>query len=185
MQIVTLEFTRDRKSMSVLVSQPSVSNTSAKLLVKGAPESILDRCTHVMVSSSVVPIPMTPQIRSQLDKKLYEYGRQGLRVLGMAVRYNLNPSDFSVLPNLITYEQNMTFVGLVGMLDPPRPEVIDAIRKCETAGIRVNVITGDNKGTAESICRKIGIFGDDENLTGKSYTGREFDELSLEKKSKL
>jgi len=135
-----------------------------------------------MVSSSVVPIPMTPQIRSQLDKKLYEYGRQGLRVLGMAVRYNLNPSDFSVLPNLITYEQNMTFVGLVGMLDPPRPEVIDAIRKCETAGIRVIVITGDNKETAESICRKIGIFGDDENLTGKSYTGREFDELSTEKK---
>ncbi|CAG8539049.1 4669_t:CDS:10 [Paraglomus brasilianum] len=181
-RIVTLEFTRDRKSMSVLVSQPSVSNFGAKLLVKGAPESVLDRCTHVMVSSSSVPIPLTPQIRSQLNNKLYEYGRQGLRVLGMAVRYNLNPSDFEVLPNFTAHEQNMTFVGLVGMLDPPRPEVIDAIKKCETAGIRVIVITGDNKATAEAICKKIGIFGEDEDLTGKSYTGREFDELSTEKK---
>ena len=67
----------------------------------------------------------------------------------------------------------MTFVG---MLDPPRPGNV------RLRVLRVIVITRDNKETAESICRKIGIFGDDENLTGKSYTGREFDELSIEKK---
>ena len=80
-------------------------------------------------------------------------------------------------------ETNMTLIGLVGMLDPPRPEVAESIRKCREAGIRVVVITGDNQNTAETICRQIGVFGDQEDLKGKSYTGREFDALSDKKKS--
>src|SRR6266496_4907643 len=74
----------------------------------------------------------------------------------------------------------MTLAAVVAMLDPPRPEVAEAINRCHNAGIRVVVITGDNKHTAESICRQIGVFTPDENLSGKSYTGREFDEMSLE-----
>lgn len=76
----------------------------------------------------------------------------------------------------------MTFVGIIGMLDPPRPEVADSISKCKEAGIRVIVITGDNKNTAESICRSIGVFpetdADGLDISKRSYTGREFDAMT-------
>lgn len=87
------------------------------------------------------------------------------------------PDPTRICPPLQT---DLTFVGCVGMLDPPRPEVASCIARCRQAGIRVVMITGDNKGTAVAICRRLGILEDTEDVVGKAYTGREFDDLSPE-----
>ncbi|SAM02208.1 hypothetical protein [Absidia glauca] len=179
----TLEFTRDRKSMSVIVS----SGHETSLLVKGAPESILERCAYVATHDSAAPAPMTTEIRDALNAKLSEYGQgMALRCIGLAKIDNITPGQFDLREQskFASYEQQMTFVGLVAMMDPPRPEVRQSIEKCKTAGIRVIVITGDNKNTAEAICKDIGVFEKDELLVGKSFTGREFDALSKEDKIK-
>nr|GAT43961.1 Ca-transporting ATPase [Mycena chlorophos] len=179
-RLLTFEFSRDRKMMSVLVR----FNGTGALFAKGAPESVLDRCTSVQVDGSV--IPLTPGLRASILEKTLSYGANGLRTLAFAYTdvSDLDAAHYQSesTKDYARFEQNLTFVSLVGMLDPPRPEVRGAVANCKAAGIRVICITGDNKGTAETICRQIGIFGDTEDLTGKSYTGREFDAMSPEEK---
>ncbi|XP_055331857.1 calcium-transporting ATPase sarcoplasmic/endoplasmic reticulum type-like [Paramacrobiotus metropolitanus] len=182
----TLEFSRDRKSMSSYCSPTKGSKFpgggGAKMFCKGAPEGVLGRCLHVRVGNT--KIPLTPQLKTKIFEKTREYGtgRDTLRCLARAtVDEPMNPSQMNLEDSTLfyKYETNMTLVGVVGMLDPPRKEVFDAIQKCRGAGIRVIVITGDNKGTAEAICRRIGVFGENESTEGMSYTGREFDDLSI------
>lgn len=178
----TYEFSRDRKSMSVLVSE----GKTQKLLVKGAPESILERCSHALLGANGAKAPMSQKLAKLISEEVVDYGNRGLRIMAIASVSNVpnNPllHKATTTKEYEQLEQNMTLIGLVGMLDPPRPEVAASIRKCRDAGIRVIVITGDNQNTAESICRQIGVFGSKENLTGKSYTGREFDALSEQEK---
>uniref|UniRef100_A0A3B3TDY5 Calcium-transporting ATPase n=1 Tax=Paramormyrops kingsleyae TaxID=1676925 RepID=A0A3B3TDY5_9TELE len=178
----TLEFSRDRKSMSVYCT-PAKPGSLSKMFVKGAPESVMERCQFVRMGTGKVP--MTPSLRDQLMAQTKEWGtgRDTLRCLALATRDSPPPKGDMDLENsskFAEYETQLTFVGCVGMLDPPRKEVIGSVQLCREAGIRVIMITGDNKGTAVAICRRIGIFGEDEDVEGKAYTGREFDDLSPE-----
>ena len=179
-RLMTFEFSRDRKMMSVLVRR----NGSGSIFVKGAPESVLERCDNVLVNGTT--IPLSPELRSALLQQTLSYGSQGLRTLALAYadHPDLDPAHHQTesTADYAKFERELTFVSLVGMLDPPRPEVKLAVANCKAAGIRVVCITGDNKRTAETICRQIGIFGEDEDLEGKSYTGRELDALSPEEK---
>ena len=174
----TFEFSRDRKSMSVLAGHEA----HQKLLVKGAPETILDRCAHTLLGPHANRVPLTKEYRRLLSDEVAQAGKRGLRVIALA-----NLEDAGGRPLLQTakttqeyaqLEQGMTLIGLVGMLDPPRSEVPASVYQCRQAGIRVVVITGDNQNTAETICRQIGVFGPHEVLEGKSYTGKEFEALT-------
>ena len=178
----TYEFSRDRKSMSVLAG----TGMQQKLLVKGAPESVVERCSHILLGSDGKRVAMTKKHAALIAEELNEYASRGLRVIALANVENVQGSPLlksaKTSKQYTQLEQKMTLIGLVGMLDPPRPEVAASIRECRNAGIRVIVITGDNQVTAETICRQIGVFGHDEDTTGKSYTGREFDALSESEK---
>uniref|UniRef100_A0A8C1MJT9 Calcium-transporting ATPase n=1 Tax=Cyprinus carpio TaxID=7962 RepID=A0A8C1MJT9_CYPCA len=177
----TLEFSRDRKSMSVYCTPNKAHSSIGKMFVKGAPEGVLDRCTHIRVGGNKVSL--TAAMKEKIMSVIREYGtgRDTLRCLALATRDNPLSKESMVLEDsnrFIEYETDLTFVGCVGMLDPPRAEVAASIKLCRQAGIKVIMITGDNKGTAVAICRRIGIFGDDDDVSSMAYTGREFDDLS-------
>lgn len=185
-KLVTLEFERDRKSMSVFVKNTVDGN--CKLFVKGAPENILERCKYIRVRDGGKE-ELTAAAKDQIMEfvTLWSSGSSALRCLALAVREDVGACsdyDFSKSENFVEYESNLTFVGVAGMLDPPREEVADAVQTSRAAGIRIIVVTGDNKSTAEAICKRIGVFDEQENLEGKSFTGREFSELTQEAKLK-
>ncbi|GMT17963.1 hypothetical protein PFISCL1PPCAC_9260, partial [Pristionchus fissidentatus] len=180
----TLEFSRDRKSMSSFCTP--ANGGDAKMFVKGAPEGVLGRCTHVRVGNKKVP--MTRAMMTKIQDLCVQYGtgRDTLRCLALGtIDTPMSPSQMNLeeANQFAQYEKDITFVGVVGMLDPPRTEVTDSIKACNEAGIRVIMITGDNKNTAEAIGRRIGLFAEDEDTTGLAYTGREFDDLPLNEQS--
>lgn len=181
----TLEFSRDRKSMSSYctpLKATKLGSTGPKLFVKGAPEGVLDRCTHARIGAQKFPLTSTLKNRILELTRQYGTGRDTLRCLALATADTpVKPEEMSLGDSnkFASYEVNLTFIGVVGMLDPPRKEVFDSIVRCRAAGIRVIVITGDNKATAEAICRRIGVFTEEEDTTGMSYSGREFDDLPL------
>ncbi|ORC86432.1 calcium-translocating P-type ATPase [Trypanosoma theileri] len=178
----TLEFTRERKSMSVHATSTSVSGLHS-LFVKGAPEELLRRSQNIMQEDGVV-VPLTAALRARLTTQLNNMagGQRALRCIAFAFKPTKpvkelrlgDPAEFEKM------ESELTFVGACGMLDPPREEAAVAIAKCRTAGIRVVVITGDRKETAEAICKKLGLMPT--NTEGWSYTGREFDAMTLAEK---
>ncbi|OAF65999.1 hypothetical protein A3Q56_06285 [Intoshia linei] len=184
----TLEFTRNRKSMSVYCV-PLKDSTEPKMFVKGAPEAVLSRCNFVRLGDDS-RVTLTPKIRSEILKKVKQYGTgvDTLRCLALACVDRPTPIDkfdFTDNAKFGYYESNATFVGVLGMLDPPREEVKLSIDCCLDAGIRIIVITGDNKDTAIAICKRIGVFKDGDDCEDLSITGKEFDMLSSDQQMEI
>jgi len=199
-RVATLEFERTRKSMSVLVKFDGDSFDGNVLLCKGAPEMVISRCNTYMLEDGSEK-KLSKADKNELLKLNEAMASTPLRVLALAMKRDLpkalktmkkTDTDseghkmLSVPPEqYVDIEKDMIFLGLSGIKDPARPEVRGSILKCKEAGMRVIMITGDTKPTAEAIGREIGLFDSDESLEGKSYLGADFMKLSQEEQLKL
>jgi calcium-translocating P-type ATPase len=156
-----LPFDADRMRMSTVHAW----SDGPLVCCKGAPETVAPLCSHLLVDGE--PRPFTPELRATLLAAQEAIGEQGLRVLAFAYRPLESPSDYASL------ERDLVCAGLVGLQDPPRPEVRDALRKCHGAGIRVIMTTGDHPRTALAIARHVGLVrsGDARVITGEQLRG--------------
>lgn len=162
-----------KKALLLDDGKHEVSEESGRWIqfTKGAPDEVLKRCTKAYVNGSVVP--MTDRIRESVLKSNKAMADRALRVLCAAERiWDEKPADFSP-ENL---EQDLTYIGLSGMIDPVRPEVKTAIAKCRDAGIRPIMITGDHKDTAVAIAMELGIIKD----ASQAITGSMLNDMSDE-----
>ena len=148
-RVSELPFDSDRKLMSTV----HPINGKYRVMVKGAPDVLLSRCTHILAGSVV---PLTAALARDVETANASMAEQALRVLACGYK------DIEVLPSgnptSEELETSLTFVGLVGMIDPPRLEVKDAVAQCYAAGIRPVMITGDHKLTAVAIAKELDIF---------------------------
>ncbi|MFB0919647.1 MAG: cation-transporting P-type ATPase, partial [Oscillospiraceae bacterium] len=154
-----LPFESNRKRMSTIhqISDASFGANKAAY-IKGAPKEVLELCTKYI--SDGKETVLEDSLREKIMDANDNYARNGLRVLAVAVRkiteeIGLPAALSAYTPELV--EQDMTFLGLIAMMDPPRPEVAAAVEECHHAGIRIIMVTGDYGLTAESIARRIGI----------------------------
>jgi len=134
--------------------------------MKGAPDVILNLCTSHFSNQQITPL--TNEKKDRILKINHDFSQNALRVIGFAFKEIEDPENFTE-----SDEKDFVFLGLQGMIDPPREEVKAAIKECHEAGIRVIMITGDYEGTAVAVGKEIGI-------TGKSITGKDLEKLSDE-----
>ncbi|MFB6191123.1 MAG: cation-translocating P-type ATPase [Candidatus Nanohaloarchaea archaeon] len=159
-RVNSVPFSSDRKRMTVVTSKNQA-------FMKGAPEVVLERCDRVLVDGEEKEL--TDEMRHDILEKNSEFARDALRVLGFARK---EVEDSGADPEKL--ESDMVFLGLQGMIDPPREEVREAVEDCRNAGIRVVMATGDNVETARAIGKEIGF--DPEG----AMTGEEVEELGDE-----
>lgn len=167
-RIGEIPFSSERKRMSAICVDPT-QPSSFEMFTKGSPELILERCSSYQVGDRAVQL--TQSQRNQILDQNNQMAARGLRVLGFAykplsVRPPAEPDE-----NL---EQDLVWLGLVGMLDAPRPEVREAVAKCRQAGIRPVMITGDHQLTAKAIAYDLGIANEGDRV----LTGQELQKLS-------
>lgn len=159
-------FDAHRKRMSTV----HVEGDHLVLRCKGAPQELLERCTSIRTSSGDRPLDEATRARVLVEND--GLAREAMRVLGLAVR--ALPLDLVDSP-AEEVERDLTWLGMVGMLDPPREAVADAVATCRRAGIRITMITGDFGVTAESIARRVGLIATDTDV--RIVNGDELDHL--------
>ena len=180
-----LPFDSERKRMSTVHSLPSSSQgtslhpviTSARqqghadhlVLTKGAVDSLVEVCSRILINGIVQPL--SAKEKEAISAENTALAKNGIRVLGLA--YRLIGADTLDQPE--HYEQDLVYLGMTSMLDPVRPEAIEAIRLCKQAGVRPIMITGDHPLTAVAIAKKLGLTTSDTVLTGQ-----DLDKLSVE-----
>lgn len=160
-----IPFDSDRKLMSTL----HFRNERYEMLIKGAPDVLLARCTSVEQNGEV--LPLTDEIRSAIVDQNRDFSSQGLRVLAFAKKILAENR-----PLTLEDENDLIFTGLIAMMDPPRVESAPAVADCRRAGIRPVMITGDHKITASAIAREIGILQDGD----RAVEGSELEKMTDE-----
>lgn len=170
-RIEEIPFDSDRKMMTT-VHENYIPNKLASF-TKGAPDIIISKCNSIYIDGKIVPF--TDKLKEKVLNINSEFSKKALRVLAFAFK------EYDKLPEKVdseSIEKDMVFLGLVGMIDPPREEAKEAIKKCNEAGIRAVMITGDYKETAFAIAKELGIAEhEDEAIMGKELDGLSDDEL--------
>lgn len=165
-----LTFSTERKYMATIVDSPLIGKRV--LYVKGAPEIVLANCRNVQFEGGLKPVAA---VKPFIDDLLLQYQNQAMRTLGFAFEIiddTKGRFEFGKLVNA-----NLTYLGVVAISDPIRPDVPEAVRKCLNAGIDVKIVTGDTPGTAREIGKQIGIWKDGDT-SQNIITGVEFESLS-------
>ena len=176
-RILEIPFDSERKRMTT-IHQLQVPDTTFSFdcpsliaFVKGAPDIMLDLCDHIIIDGTAMPI--SDEKKNEILAVNQDMARQALRVLAVAYRPLPEiPADC----NAEIVERDLTFIGLMGMIDPARPEVKEAVKVAQGAGLKSIMVTGDYKDTAEAIAREIGIL----TPGGKVLSGTELDKMSDE-----
>lgn len=174
-RVAELPFDSDRKLMSTIHKEPDGSYFVA---VKGAPDQLIKRVTRIEINGEVRPI--TDEDKQAILAINKDLAKQALRVLMMAYK---TTSEIPTLESEVV-ESDLIFSGLVGMIDPERPEAAEAVRVAKEAGIRPIMITGDHQDTAEAIAKRLGII-DPNDTEDRVITGADLNELSDEEFQKV
>ena len=174
-RVAELPFDSDRKLMSTIHKE---ADGTYFVAVKGAPDQLLKRVTRIEINGEIRPI--TDADKQAILTTNKDLAKQALRVLMMAYK---TTSDIPTLESEVV-ESDLIFSGLVGMIDPERPEAAEAVRVAKEAGIRPIMITGDHQDTAEAIAKRLGII-DPNDTEDHVLTGAELNELSDEEFQKV
>jgi Ca2+-transporting ATPase len=174
-RIGEIPFSSERKRMTTV---HEISGKQKVAYMKGAPEIVLEKCTKILLDGKAQKL--TKDKRSQLLKVTETMAMQALRNLGFA--FTELTEDVEEFDEKI--EKNFTFVGIMGMIDPPREEVKDAIYICKNAGIKVVMVTGDHKLTAAAVAKELNLLGENDE-EGKVLTSTELDRLNDEQLAEI